>query len=113
MSNARSGSSIGCASAWYADGRGLDPHARQNILSLRFGHEKSKAILSIPLIQEEQLSVTGERSTGKLPRRLAQEQCVRLTDCAQNDLKCVEGPYYNNNIISNDLIWYTHSAKTF
>ena len=51
-----------CASAWYADGRGFDPHVRQNILSLRFGHENnSTAILSLPLIQEGQLSVTGER----------------------------------------------------
>ena len=33
-------SSIGRASAWYADGRGFDPHVRQNILSLRSGHEK-------------------------------------------------------------------------
>ena len=24
---------IGCASAWYADGRGFDPHVRQNVLS--------------------------------------------------------------------------------
>ena len=32
------------------------------------------------------------RSTGKLPRRLAQEQCGRVIDRAQNDLKCVEGP---------------------
>ena len=46
------------ASAWYADGRGFDP----NILSLRFGHEKkSTTILSLVLIQEGQLSVTGER----------------------------------------------------
>ena len=37
----------------------------------------SAAILPLPLIQEEQWSVTGECavSTGKLPRRLAQEQC--------------------------------------
>ena len=34
----------------------------------------STAILSLPLIQEEQLSVTGE-STCKLPWRLVQEQC--------------------------------------
>ena len=26
-------SSIGCASAWYADGHGFNPHVRQNILS--------------------------------------------------------------------------------
>ena len=31
-------------------------------------------------------------STGKLPRRLAQEQLDRIIDCTQNDLKCVEGP---------------------
>ena len=56
------GSSIVCASAWYADGRRFDPHVRQNILSLRFGHENiSTTILSLPLIQEGQLSVTGER----------------------------------------------------
>ena len=38
-----------------------------------------KVFLSLPLIQEGQLSVTGERTctngTGKLPRRLAREQC--------------------------------------
>ena len=42
----------------YAGSRGFDPH----VLSLRFGHEKiSTTILSCPLIQEGQLSVTGER----------------------------------------------------
>ena len=56
------GSWIECASAWYADGRRFDPKVRQNILLLRFGHEKnSTTILSLPLIQEGQLSVTGER----------------------------------------------------
>ena len=56
------GSSIWGASPWYADGRGFDPDVRQNILSLRFGHENvSTTILSLPLIQEGQLSVTGER----------------------------------------------------
>ena len=50
---AGSRSSIRCASAWYVDGCGFDPQVRQNILSLRFGHEKiSTAILSLPLIQE-------------------------------------------------------------
>ena len=44
----------------HADGRGFDPHVRQNILSLRFGHENvSTIILSLPLIQG-QLSVSGE-----------------------------------------------------
>ena len=55
------GSSIGSTSAWHASGPELDPHVR-HILSWRLGHEKhSKAILPLPLIQEEQLSVTGER----------------------------------------------------
>ena len=55
------GSSTGCASAWYAGGRGFDPHIRQHSF-VEFGHEIiSTAILSLPLIQEEQLSVTGER----------------------------------------------------
>ena len=36
------------------------------ILSLRFGHEKiATTILTLPLIQEEQLSVTGERMGNK------------------------------------------------
>ena len=52
---------IGCVSAWYAEGRGFDPHVQQNVLSQGFGHEKiSTTILSLPLIQEGQLSVTGE-----------------------------------------------------
>ena len=67
-------SSIGSAFSWLASGLKFDPYVR-HILSWRLGH---KNILPLPLIQEEQLSVTGERSalsTGKLPRRLAQEQC--------------------------------------
>ena len=55
-------------------------------------------ILTLPLIQEGQLSVTGE-STGKLHRRLAQEQCGYVTDRTRNDLKCVEGPLNNNKIL--------------
>ena len=35
------GSWIGCASTLYVDGRGFDPKVRQNILSLRFGHENN------------------------------------------------------------------------
>ena len=60
------GSSIGCAAAWYADGHGFDPQVRQNILSSRFGHEKiSTTILSLPLMQEGQVSVTSERMGSK------------------------------------------------
>ena len=43
----------------------FDPHGR-HILSWRLGHENiSTAILPLPLIQEEQLSVTGERMCTK------------------------------------------------
>ena len=87
------GSSIGSESAWHASGP--DPHVR-HILSWRLGHENiSTAILPLPLIQEEQLSVTDERMCTKywkLPRRLARNSVVRVTDRARNDLKCVEGP---------------------
>ena len=59
------GSSVGCASAWYADGRGFDPYVRQHSF-VEIGHKIiSTAILSLPLIQEGQLSVTGERMCTK------------------------------------------------
>ena len=50
----------------YADSREFDPHVRQKILSRRFDHEKmSTAILFLLLIQEGQVSVTGERMCTK------------------------------------------------
>ena len=59
------GSSIGCASALYADGRWFDPHVRQHSF-VEIGHKIiSMAILSLLLIQEGQLSVTGERMCTK------------------------------------------------
>ena len=59
------GSSIGSEFAWHASGPEFDPHVRR-ILSWRLGHENiSTAILPLPLIQEEQLSVTGERMCTK------------------------------------------------
>ena len=52
------GSSVGCASAWHADGRGFDPRVRQHSF-VGTGHKIiSTAILSLPLIQVGQLSVT-------------------------------------------------------
>ena len=48
----RNASSVGCASAWCADGRWFEPQVRRNILSWRFGHEKlstansSRAVVS-------------------------------------------------------------------
>ena len=74
QTSAGRGSSIGCAFVWYADGRGFDPHVRQHSFILSAGQEIiSTAILSLPLIQEGQIE--RELSTGKLHRRLAQEQC--------------------------------------
>ena len=84
-------------SAWYASGPEFDPHV-QHILSLRLGHEKfSMAILPLLLIQEEQTVVSYWQNSvhyvlvnclGGLPRN----SMVRVTDRAQNDVKCVEGP---------------------
>ena len=54
----RAGSLVGCASACR---RGFDPRVRQHSF-VEIGHEIiSTAILSLPLIQVGQLSVTGER----------------------------------------------------
>ena len=59
------GSSIGSEFAWHASGPEFDPHV-QHILSWRLGHENiSTPILPLPLIQEEQLSVTGEKMCTK------------------------------------------------
>ena len=53
--------SKGSVSAWHWNGPEFDPHVR-HILLWRLGHENiSMAILPLPLIQEKQLSVTGER----------------------------------------------------
>ena len=61
---AGTGSSVGYVSVWSSDGRGFDPRVWENILLWRLvkiGHEiLSTAILSLPLIQVGQLSVTGE-----------------------------------------------------
>ena len=89
------GSLIRCASPWYADGCGFDPHVRQNSF-VKIGNELiSVAILSLPLIQEGQLSVTDKRMCTKY-WYTAQEACPgsvdRLIALAENDLKSVEGP---------------------
>ena len=55
-------SSVGSASAWYVDGRGFD---WQNVF-VEFGQKIiSTASLSLPLIQEGQLSVTRDRMCTK------------------------------------------------
>ena len=58
---ARRHSSVGRDVAWESRGTAIDPCVR-HIFSLKFGHENiSTAILPLPLIQEEHLSVKGER----------------------------------------------------
>ena len=61
----------------FGKSREFDPHVRQHSF-VEIGHEIiSTAILSLPLIQEGLLSVTGERmcTPGKLPRQLVKKQC--------------------------------------
>ena len=91
------GSSIGFASARCADGRGFDPHVRQNILSLRFGHEKFSTIISLPSADSRRAIASYWRNNGHLVLvnwigGLPRNSVARLTDRARNDLKCVEGP---------------------
>ena len=66
-------SSVGSDVAWESRGTAIDPRVR-HIFSRRFGHENiSTTILPLPLIQEEHLSVNGERMGAKywLPAREA------------------------------------------
>ena len=52
-------------SDWYSGGYGFDPPVRQHF-SMQIGHKIiSTAILSLPLVQVGQLSVTGRRMRTK------------------------------------------------
>ena len=56
---------------WKPGGRGFNPAEVGNILSLEIDHEIfSTVILSLPLIQEGQLSVSGKRMCTILVNRL-------------------------------------------
>ena len=71
---AGSGSSVGCASDWYSGGFEFDPPVWQlSFVEIRL-EIISTAILSLPLIQVGQLSVTGERI------------CIRGTSSCKNDI---------------------------
>ena len=51
---------VGSDVAWESRGAAIDPRVR-HMFSWKFGHENiSTAILPLPLIQEEHLSVNGE-----------------------------------------------------
>ena len=69
------------------DDRGFNPHIWQHSF-IQIGHAIiSSAILSLPLIQKGQLSVTGERMCSEYVNSVD-----RLTDRAQNHLKSIERP---------------------
>ena len=62
LAQAGRSSSVGSVFAWNTASRGFDPYVWQHSF-VEFGHEIiSKAFLSLPLIQEGQLSVTGEKN---------------------------------------------------
>ena len=65
------GGAVGCASDWRPGGRGFDPRRGRQHSFVETDHEIfSTVILSLPLIQEGQLSVSGERMCTILVNRL-------------------------------------------
>ena len=65
------GGAVGCASDWRPGGRGFDPRRGRQHPFVEIDHEIfSTVILSLPLIQEGQLSVSGERMCTILVNRL-------------------------------------------
>ena len=65
--------SVGCAYDWRPEGRGFDPAEVGNMQHsfMEIDHEIfSTVILSLPLIQEGQLSVSGKRMYTILVNRL-------------------------------------------
>ena len=68
------GGSVGCASDWRPGGPGFNPRRGHSFVEI--DHEIfSTVILSLPLIQEGQLSVTGERMCTILVIRLEDYAC--------------------------------------
>ena len=78
LCNLTRGSSIGGVFAWHASGPEFDPHVR-HILSWRLDHETFLRPFSLfrwfKKSSYQLLTKECALSTGKLPRRLAQEQC--------------------------------------
>ena len=67
---------VGCASDWRPGGRRFDPRRGQHHSFVEIDHEIfSTVILSLPLIQEGQLSVSGERMCTILVNRLEDKAC--------------------------------------
>ena len=65
------GGAVGCPSDWRPGGRGFDPRQGRQHFFMEIDHEIfSVVILSLPLIQEGQFSVSGERMCTILVNRL-------------------------------------------
>ena len=65
------GGSVGCAVDWRPGGRGFNPRRGRQQSFVEIDHEIfSTVILSLPMIQEGQLSVSGERMCTILVNRL-------------------------------------------
>ena len=74
------GGLVVCESAWYSGGQWFDPPARQHSF-VQIGHEIiSTTILSLPVIQAGQFSVTGESITLSLRSKPVPESVDSLTD---------------------------------
>ena len=70
------GGSVGCASDWRPGGRGFNPRRGRQHSFVEIDHEIfSTVILSLPLIQEGQLSVSGERMCTILLNRFEDKAC--------------------------------------
>ena len=70
------GGAVGCASDWRPGGRGFDPRRGRQHSFVEIDHEIfSTVILSLPLIQEGQLSVSGERMCTILVNRIEDYTC--------------------------------------
>ena len=70
------GGSVGCASDWRPVGRGFDPRRGRQHPFVEIDHEIfSTVILYLPLIQEGQLTVSGERMCTILVNRFEDKAC--------------------------------------
>ena len=70
------GGSVGCASDWRPGGHGFDPRRGRQHSFVEIDHEIfSTVILSLPLIKEGQLSVSGERMCTILVNCLEDKAC--------------------------------------
>ena len=81
-------SSIRSVSAWHASAPPPPPPPPRSSIPMSM----SGSFFHVDLVMKKLVAKECALSTGKLPRRLAQEQCGMVTDHAQNDLKCVQGP---------------------